>query len=78
MQAGMLETSSLLGAIVFATVLTVEVALRLPLGTVMRRTIAAARKAAHVVSSKRISDHWKRLSEPMPVSCSPARLRCSP
>lgn len=41
------------------TILACEVALRLPLGTVLETLRDTPRKAARVVGSKRISDEWK-------------------
>jgi len=47
-----------------ATVLCVEIALRLPLVATVTLLIDTARKAAWIVSSARISDHWKERAVP--------------
>ena len=47
------------GLLVLATVMAVEVALRLPLSTTFTRLAKQGQKAAHILRSSRISDHWK-------------------
>ncbi|GAB4382122.1 hypothetical protein [Albidovulum sp.] len=42
-----------------ASVLACEVILRLPLVEQLRKLSGTARKSSHVLSSRRISDHWK-------------------
>lgn len=45
--------------VVVAAVAASEAFLRMPLLPVIRRVMATARKSARVLTSKRISDHWK-------------------
>ncbi|PWE32979.1 hypothetical protein DDZ14_07770 [Maritimibacter sp. 55A14] len=46
------------------TVLLVELLLRLPLLAEARAVAATARRAAHVVGARGISDHWKEKAVP--------------
>lgn len=45
--------------VILAAVLASEVLWRLPLVAQVRALTTVARKSAHVLASKRISDHWK-------------------
>ncbi len=45
--------------VLLAAVLASEAFLRLPLLPVIRRVTATARKSGRVLTSRRISDHWK-------------------
>lgn len=47
-----------------ATIAAVEVMLRLPLASIVAEWQATARRAVHVVTTTRISDHWKEIAVP--------------
>lgn len=51
-------------AVVVATVLACEVALRSPLVRLLGTLTRTSRKAAAVIASRRISDHWKERALP--------------
>lgn len=50
--------------LVLTSVLAVEVALRLPLSTTLSRLAKHGQRAAHILRSSRISDHWKEKAIP--------------